>query len=86
MAAFPDRKVELLDIVGDGDRVVVRQRVTGTNTGGAPCLGRPEANGARIDFEMWSLYQLRDGRVLGHWGSSNGLTGMMQVGALKPPK
>ena len=85
MAAFPDRRTEILDIVGDGDKVAVRQRVTGTNTGGAPFLGQPEANGAKIDFEMWSLYQLQDGKVVAHVGINDGLTGMMQVGALKPP-
>jgi predicted ester cyclase len=85
MAAFPDRKATILDLVGDGDKVAVRIRVTGTNTGGAPFLGQPEANGARIDFEMWSLYQLRDGKVVAHWGINDGVTGMMQVGGMKPP-
>ena len=85
MAAFPDRRVTILDLVGDGDQVVVRSRVTGTNTGGAPFLGAPEPNGAKIDFEMWSLYELRDGRVVAHSGINDGLKGMMQVGSLTPP-
>jgi predicted ester cyclase len=85
MAAFPDRRVTILDLVGDGDTVVVRSRVTGTNTGGAPFLGAPEPNGAKIDFEMWSLYRLRDGRVVAHCGINDGLRGMMQVGSLTPP-
>lgn len=85
MAAFPDRRVTILDLVGDGDRVVVRSRVTGTNTGGAPFLGAPEPNGAKIDFEMWSLYELRDGRVVAHRGINDGLKGMVQVGSLTPP-
>jgi len=83
MSAFPDRKATILDLVGDGDKVAVRVRVTGTNTGGAPFLGQPEANGARIDFEIWSLYQLRDGKVVAHWGINDGVTAMVQVGSLK---
>ena len=85
MAAFPDRHVEILDTVAEGARVFVRMRVTGTNTGGAAFLGQPEANGAKIDFEMWSLYRLQDGKVVEHWGLNDGITGMIQVGGLKPP-
>jgi len=85
MSAFPDRKATIVDLVGDGDKVAVRVRVTGTNTGGAPFLGQPEANGAKIDFEIWSLYQLRDGRVVAHWGINDGVTAMMQVGAMPTP-
>ena len=48
MAAFPDRRVTILDLVGDGDQVVIRARVTGTNTGGAAFLGAPEPNGAKM--------------------------------------
>ena len=85
MSAFPDRKATIVDLVGDGDKVAVRVRVTGTNTGGAPFLGQPEANGAKIDFEIWSLYQLRDGRVVAHWGINDGVTAMIQVGAMPAP-
>jgi predicted ester cyclase len=85
MSAFPDRKATILDLVGDGDKVAVRVRVTGTNAGGAPFLGQPEANGAAIDFEIWSLYQLRAGKVVAHSGINDGVKAMMQVGGLKPP-
>ncbi len=85
MASFPDRRVQILDLVAEGDRVFVRTRVTGTNTGGAAFLGAPEANGAAVDFEMWGVYQLRDGRAVAYWGLNDGVTAMMQVGGLKPP-
>ncbi len=85
MAAFPDRRVQIIDTVAQGDRVFVRLRVTGTNTGGAAFLGQPEANGAPVDFEMWGLYRLEGGRVVEHWGLNDAVTVMAQVGALKPP-
>ena len=85
MKAFPDRKVQILDIVGEGDRVAVRNRITGTNTGGAAFLGAPQPNGAKIDFESWSIYQLKDGKVVAHWGINDGVKGMIQLGAMKPP-
>ncbi len=84
MVSFPDRKVHILDLIAEGDKVFVRSKITGTNTGGAAFLGAPEANGAKIDFEMWGVYQLRDGKVAAHWGLNDGVTAMMQVGSLKP--
>ena len=41
MQSFPDRKIEILDLVEGGDKVFVRNRVTGTNTGGFPPFGVP---------------------------------------------
>ena len=35
MVSFPDRRVEIVDLIAEGDRVFVRTRITGTNTGGA---------------------------------------------------
>lgn len=84
MTSFPDRRVKILDLIAEGDKVFVRSQITGTNTGGAAFLGAPEANGAKIDFEMWGIYQLRDGKVVAHWGLNDGVTAMTQVGGLKP--
>src|SRR6266576_5752141 len=37
--AFPDRKTTLEDIFAEGDLVVARTRMTGTNSGGMPWFG-----------------------------------------------
>ena len=41
MQSFPDRKLDILDIVDGGDRAFVRTRVTGTNQGGFPAFNVP---------------------------------------------
>ena len=33
MQSFPDRKVHIEELLADGDKVVVRARITGTNQG-----------------------------------------------------
>jgi predicted ester cyclase len=83
MQAFPDRNVELLDIVADGDRVAIRTRVTGTNTGGAFWFGAP-ANNRSIDFESWAMYRLQDGKVIESWGLNDGMTALIQLGSWEP--
>ena len=83
-AVLPDRKVEILDIVEGGDRVFVRNRVTGTNTGGFPPFGVP-ANGNAFDIESWSVYRFDDGKVVEHWGINDAFTLGMQLGAIPTP-
>jgi len=78
MQAFPDRKVEISDIVGEGDEVFVRTRVTGTNQGGF--LGTP-ANGNPFDIAAVETYRFRDGKIVQHWGMNDGMTLMMQLQA-----
>jgi predicted ester cyclase len=85
MQAFPDRKVEILQMIADGDLVFVRNRVTGTNQGGFPAFGVP-VNGNPIDFESWSVYRFRDGKVVEHWGLNDALALLMQLGAFPAPE
>ena len=84
MQAFPDRNVELLDVIAEGDSVAIRTRVTGTNTGGATWFGAP-ANDRSIDFESWAMYRLEDGKVAESWGLNDGIAAMVQLGAWEPP-
>ena len=84
MQAFPDRNVELLDVIAEGDRVAIRTRVTGTNTGGAVWFGAP-ANDRPVDFESWAMYRLEDGKVAESWGLNDGIAAMIQLGAWEPP-
>ena len=70
--AFPDRKVEIRDILAEGDKVFLRTRVTGTNKGGAFWFNAPEPNGKQIDFESWIVYRFRDGKIVEAWGINDG--------------
>ena len=83
MASFPDRRMTIEDIVGEGDRVAVRTTIRGTNTGGVPWLGVP-ANGKAIDIESISVYRVAGGRVVEHWGQNDVGRLMLQLGAASP--
>jgi predicted ester cyclase len=85
MQSFPDRTLEILDLVDGGDRVFVRTRVKGTNKGGFPAFNVPP-NDAPFDFEAWSVYRFDDdGKVVQHWGMNDALTLLMQLGAIPAP-
>ena len=84
-SGFPDKRTEILDVFGEGDRVVARIRQTGTNTGGLPWFGIP-ANGAKVDFEWVQISRHdADGKVAETWTQMEVPKMMMQVGAMQPP-
>ena len=82
---MPDRKVEIVDIVGAGDKVAVRQRATFTNTKGVPWLGAP-ANNAKISFEWFAIYTLKKGKITGHAAAIDGFAFLPQLGVWSPPQ
>jgi predicted ester cyclase len=84
MQSFPDRRSEILDLVASGDQVVVRNRVTGTNSGGFPPFQVP-ANNRPFDIESWGLYRLRDGKVTEHAGLNDAFVLAIQLGVLPAP-
>ena len=81
MQAMPDRKAQVLETIAEGDKVAVRIRLTGTNTGGFSWIGIP-ANGNKVDIEWISIYTLRDGKVTEHRAVMDIMGLMQQLGAI----
>lgn len=68
VAAFPDLKVKVEDVIGQDDQVVVRWSATATHTGdglGMPPTGRP------VRFQGMSWIVVRDGKFHEGWQSSD---------------
>jgi steroid delta-isomerase-like uncharacterized protein len=61
---FPDLREEILDIVAEDDRVVVRYIERGTHTG--DFLGAP-ATGRAYEKQGFALYRIADGRLAEAW-------------------
>jgi predicted ester cyclase len=85
MQSFPDRKVEIVDMISEGDKVYLRQRVTGSNKGGAPWLGAPKADGKPFDIMAWSAYTIKNGKAVKHAGINDGFLLAMQLGVIPAP-
>ena len=77
----PDMRFEILDMLVSGNRVAIRSRVTGTQTGTfmeMPATGKP------FDVEGIDIVDVNgDGKVVEHWGIFDFL-GMMQQTGLIP--
>ena len=77
LSAIPDVRIDLEDIIADGDRAAVRWRARGTHSGegfGFPPTNRP------VDFIGSSWFHVRDGQVFEGWDTWNlhGLLGELQ--------
>jgi predicted ester cyclase len=80
LPAFPDMVLPLEDFVAEGDKVLVRLRVQGTQTGH---FGDLAATGKAIDIGVLDLFQIRDGVLVEHWALLDNLGMLKQLGALQ---
>jgi predicted ester cyclase len=65
-AAFPDVRMETVELVGEGDTVVGEFRCSGTQTG--PWMGRPPTGRAFRDVREVYWFTVRGGRIADWWG------------------
>src|SRR4029079_15678412 len=77
--AFPDLKVETLAVALDGDELFVHSLATGTHQG--ELMGIP-ATGKTVSFAMMDRVRVRDGKAVEHWGVSEDLGMMTQLGVV----
>jgi len=85
-ASYPDKRTEILEIFGAGDRVVSHVRMTGTNEGGLPWAGIP-ANGKAIDIDWIQISRhADDGTIVETWAQMDVAKMMMQLGAGQAPE
>lgn len=65
-AAFPDVRIDTVHILADGDKVVVHEIVTGTNTGAFRGLA---ATGRHMRVQAIHVLRFDGGRVAEHWST-----------------
>ena len=77
LQAIPDARGEVLDVVAEGDKVVLVDRFGGTHRG--EFLGHP-GKGDRIEWMAIHIYTIRDGKVLEDAYMRDELAIMQQLG------
>jgi predicted ester cyclase len=84
--SFSNKRTEILDIFGDGDRVVSHVRMMGTNDGGIPFAGVP-ANGKAVDMDWIQISRHGDdGMIQETWAQMDVPKMLVQVGAMPAPE
>ena len=81
--AFPDMRATLEELIAEGDKIVARVTFTGTHKG--DFMGIP-ATGKSVKFSSIDIMRIgADGKAVEHWGSTDMLGMMQQLGAIPPP-
>jgi steroid delta-isomerase-like uncharacterized protein len=81
-AAFPDMRMEAHEIVTEGDLLVARGTMSGTQQG--EFMGMPPS-GRRMEVTGFDMLRVRDGQVTEHWGIMDAMSMMQQLGAMPAP-
>jgi steroid delta-isomerase-like uncharacterized protein len=82
MAAFPDVKYNIEDMIAEGNYVVIRYSIIGTHKG--EFAGIPPTN-KRIELTSLCVFRLADGKVAEQWVENNSLVFMKQLGVIPLP-
>jgi hypothetical protein len=78
LRAFPDLQVTIEDTIAEGDKLVIRNSVSGTNLG--EYLGRPPT-GRTVRYDEVFILRFVRGRIAETWGLVDVPSQMRQLGA-----
>jgi steroid delta-isomerase-like uncharacterized protein len=81
-SAFSDIKATVGPSLESGDMAVARVTVTGRHTG--EWMGVP-ASDRSFEIESIDFIRIEDGKCAEHWGVTDNMTLMVQIGALPEP-
>jgi steroid delta-isomerase-like uncharacterized protein len=80
-AAFPDRRVDIDDAFGQGDRVVARATLHATHTGN---LGDIAATGKKVRLASTIIYRFESDKIAEEWEIFDALGMYRQLGVPPP--
>jgi len=77
--AFPDLRVEVLDLIAESDRVAAFLRLSGTNTG---AYLRGGATNRQASMRAFFIWRIADGRLVESWGTADRFDFLQQLGII----
>ena len=79
LTGFTDYQTVIDDLFAEGDKVVARITMSGTNTG--TFMGIP-ATGKHVEFTGIYIARIADGKIVEHWGEEDAVSLLTQLGAM----
>lgn len=77
LTTFPDFKLEIQDIIAEGDRVVTRVGGQGTHSGKWMNI---EPTGSVVKVKGINIDHVSNGRIIEHWGEADTIGMLVQMG------
>lgn len=78
-AALPDLKYTIVDIIAEGDKVVVQSKASGTHKGTFQAI---PPTGKQINVSAVGVYRIAGGKFVENWGLTDSLGLMQQLGMI----
>ncbi len=75
LSAFGDVEIEIYEMIGEGDKVALIEKVTGTHKG--EMAGVPPS-GKRVGITSMSVYRIADGKIVESWDLNDSAAQMTQ--------
>lgn len=82
LTAFPDLRLDVEDVIGEGQKVLVRLTIRGTHQGE---LMEIEPTGKEVEVGVLDLFHIADGKLTEHWAAIDNLGLMQQLGVVPAP-
>ena len=82
VVVFPDSRVEVKQMVAEGDRVALWATYSGTQKGP---MGPFPPSGKSMSLEFGAIFRLHDGKIAELWVTWDNLAGLAQLGLVPPP-
>ena len=77
--SFPDLRVEVIDLIAEGDKVAAFLRMSGTNLGDYRRGGATKRSGSMRAFFIW---RVEDGKLAESWGVADRFDFLQQLGMI----
>jgi steroid delta-isomerase-like uncharacterized protein len=81
-SAFPDFRLNVWDLIAEGDKVVARWSTQGTHQG--ELMGIPPT-GKRVEVTGIDIFRFAEGKIAEHWAEFDMLGLMQQLGVIPAP-
>lgn len=77
---FPDLNLTVKDILQDGNKVVVRAEMAGTQK--EAFMGFPSKN-RKMNIQVVDIHEFKDGKIVRTWHTEDWMTGLRQLGVFE---
>ncbi len=77
---FPDLQVTIEEILQDGNKVIVRSAITGTQR--ETFMGFPAKN-RKMTIQAVDIHEFQDGKIVRTWHTEDWMTGLHQLGVFE---
>jgi predicted ester cyclase len=79
-STFSDFSIKIEEVLQDGDKVIVRSRISGIQSG---VFVGVAPTGQRIDIMATDIHEFKNGKIVRTWHMEDWMTGLHQLGVLK---